>query len=212
MWEDFAQLAAQYYVSARFAARAGYVPLCGNLMHHAIELQLKCGLLKAKAIPTAEDARWTVRIHRAAQSFFSRRGIGSPPPTSVDEYMRKRYRHSLPRLWKAFQTCHPVQFPPQLHALIKTLEPWEEIRYPRRGITMSVMARSPQTSLPKPSGPAMRGVRQYSLIIEHADLFMQHTWSLIGISPEFFGMATHSSSIPVVTSVYSDDNIHMIYQ
>src|SRR5262245_52180009 len=35
----------QYYVAARFAARAGLVPTHGNLFHHAIEMCLKAALV-----------------------------------------------------------------------------------------------------------------------------------------------------------------------
>src|SRR5919109_157968 len=35
----------QYYVAARFAARAGLVPIHGNLFHHAIEMYLKAALV-----------------------------------------------------------------------------------------------------------------------------------------------------------------------
>ena len=35
----------QYYVAARFAARAGLVPIHGNLFHHAIEMCLKAALV-----------------------------------------------------------------------------------------------------------------------------------------------------------------------
>ena len=46
-------------MSGRFAAQAGYVPLCGNLLHHAIELQLKCGLIKAMRALTGLPHRVT---------------------------------------------------------------------------------------------------------------------------------------------------------
>lgn len=40
----FLQLGVQYYVAARAAARAGLLPVCGNLFHHAIEAFLKARL------------------------------------------------------------------------------------------------------------------------------------------------------------------------
>ena len=36
----------QYYVSARYAACAGFVPVYGNLFHHAVEMYLKAALLR----------------------------------------------------------------------------------------------------------------------------------------------------------------------
>ena len=40
------QLATQYYASGRFAALSGMLPVCGNLLHHAIEMYLKGALAK----------------------------------------------------------------------------------------------------------------------------------------------------------------------
>lgn len=45
--EAFFSLGTQYYVTARFSACAGLVPVCGNLFHHAIEMYLK-GCLSSK--------------------------------------------------------------------------------------------------------------------------------------------------------------------
>jgi len=41
----FADLATQYYVAARIAAKTGLVPIHGNLFHHAVELYLKAALV-----------------------------------------------------------------------------------------------------------------------------------------------------------------------
>jgi hypothetical protein len=43
--EAFLDLAMQYYVAGRFAARAGLVPVHGNLLHHAVEMFLKAVLV-----------------------------------------------------------------------------------------------------------------------------------------------------------------------
>ena len=44
---EFARLAAQYHASGRFAALSHYLPVAGNLLHHSIEMFLKCVLVKA---------------------------------------------------------------------------------------------------------------------------------------------------------------------
>lgn len=44
-----------HYIAGRFAARAGLMPACGNLMHHALEFMLK-GLLVDR-IPVAQLRR-----------------------------------------------------------------------------------------------------------------------------------------------------------
>ena len=38
------QLATQYYASGRFAALSGFLPVCGNLLHHSVEMYLKGAL------------------------------------------------------------------------------------------------------------------------------------------------------------------------
>jgi HEPN domain-containing protein len=48
----FHQRAMQYYASARFAARAGLMPIAGNLFHHAIEMILKSHL--SRTVSTVE--------------------------------------------------------------------------------------------------------------------------------------------------------------
>jgi hypothetical protein len=39
------QWATQYYVAGRLAARAGLIPVYGNLLHHAVEMYLKTALV-----------------------------------------------------------------------------------------------------------------------------------------------------------------------
>ena len=43
---EFARLAAQYHASGRFAALSHCIPVAGNLLHHSIEMFLKCVLVK----------------------------------------------------------------------------------------------------------------------------------------------------------------------
>ncbi len=40
------ELAMQYYASGRFAAINGMLPVCGNLLHHAVEMFLKGALAR----------------------------------------------------------------------------------------------------------------------------------------------------------------------
>ena len=42
----FVQSAYQYYATARWAAHANCLPVCGNLFHHAVEMFLKGGLAR----------------------------------------------------------------------------------------------------------------------------------------------------------------------
>jgi hypothetical protein len=42
---EFFDLATQYYVAARLAARGSLIPVTGNLFHHAVEMYLKAALI-----------------------------------------------------------------------------------------------------------------------------------------------------------------------
>ena len=95
MWEHYATLSGQYYVSARFAAQAGYVPLCGNLMHHAVELQLKCGLIKAGAVPKGAPLSSIGRVGLELRRILARYRLMRKPPEDADRYLQRKYRHSL---------------------------------------------------------------------------------------------------------------------
>lgn len=60
---SFCDLATQYYVVGRLAARAGQVPVHGNLLHHAVEMYLKGALIgtlslaQMKQRPYSHDIR-----------------------------------------------------------------------------------------------------------------------------------------------------------
>src|SRR5439155_19066176 len=41
----FCDWATQYYVVGRMAARAGFLPVYGNLLHHAVEMYVKAALI-----------------------------------------------------------------------------------------------------------------------------------------------------------------------
>ena len=47
---EFCRLAMQYHVSGRFAALSHCIPVAGNLLHHAIEMYLKCALVKTMSL------------------------------------------------------------------------------------------------------------------------------------------------------------------
>jgi hypothetical protein len=46
----FFSAGSQYYIAGRFGVFAGLNPVVGNLLHHAIEMDLKGALSKTKSI------------------------------------------------------------------------------------------------------------------------------------------------------------------
>ena len=51
----------QYYVSGRLAAKAGQMPVHGNLLHHAVELFLKAALIDAATLKEMKE-KWKHRL------------------------------------------------------------------------------------------------------------------------------------------------------
>jgi hypothetical protein len=69
--ELFLGNACQYYATARFAAHAGCVPVCGNLFHHAVEMFLKAGLTQQRALSDVTDMRHKLKkLWRAFKADF----------------------------------------------------------------------------------------------------------------------------------------------
>ncbi len=51
----FCAFATKYYVTGRFAARAGLIPIHGNLLHHAVEMYLKAALVGPLTIKESKN-------------------------------------------------------------------------------------------------------------------------------------------------------------
>jgi HEPN domain-containing protein len=70
----FADLATQYYVAARIAAKTGLAPIHGNLFHHAVELYLKAALVgtipveQMKRHPYSHDLRALWRAFKTREN------------------------------------------------------------------------------------------------------------------------------------------------
>jgi hypothetical protein len=63
-WQErqFVSASIQYYVAARGSAIAGFMPVSGNLFHHAFEMLLKTGIIRRNAaVNTNSDCNRTGR-------------------------------------------------------------------------------------------------------------------------------------------------------
>jgi hypothetical protein len=58
---QFAQLAFQYYVAGRTAYFQKLMPVCGNLLHHAVEMSLKAALTDTLTMPELKELRHKLR-------------------------------------------------------------------------------------------------------------------------------------------------------
>jgi hypothetical protein len=62
----FCDLATQYYVAGRLAARGGLVPVHGNLFHHAIEMYLKATLVGTRRFIVSSRSATRMRLSPGA--------------------------------------------------------------------------------------------------------------------------------------------------
>ncbi len=53
----FCDLATQYYISGRYAAKCFLVPVYGNLLHHAVEMYLKAALVGTLTVKQMKEHR-----------------------------------------------------------------------------------------------------------------------------------------------------------
>ena len=47
---EFGRLGAHYYIAGRFAFFSAFIPVAGNLLHHAVEMFLKGALIRTLAL------------------------------------------------------------------------------------------------------------------------------------------------------------------
>jgi hypothetical protein len=179
--ERLSKLAAQYYVTARFAAQSSYVPVCGNLMHHAVELLLKAGVVRAGGVPAG---------------------------VNVDTHLRKQFGHSLEKLWAEFKRQRPARDLSRFDGVVADLDPWEEIRYPSTaGFAIHVEGRAAER-VPVPALPGDTGF--FRMNVELCDEFFRELWAAVGLNPEWFRSIVKFGKETSV-STYEDDNRFMIY-
>ncbi len=77
---EFFSLGIQYYFSARFAAFAGFIPISGNLAHHAVEMCLKGHLSRTM---TEEQLRRS--NHNLTGLWFAFKNTASDPNLDVHD-------------------------------------------------------------------------------------------------------------------------------
>src|SRR5262245_472905 len=212
MWEQYARLAANYYVAARFTALAGYTPTCATLMHHAIEFLFKGGIIKAGGVPGGPKAPMWVKVRLWVLRTLAYY-LGFQPPRvdeEVDNYLRRKFGHRLKKAWKEFKRCHPSASLTSFDTVMSGLDRWEEVRYPSRGNAATIEFVSTTTPLPAPSGPAMYGVRTYTMNLEDQDRLFKELWTVASISAAYFRMEMGDVREPMALTAYEKYNSHRL--
>jgi hypothetical protein len=85
----------QYYAAARSAARAGLLPVCGNLYHHAIEALLKSPLSKRHSLTELKRhyAHDLLALWEAFKQEFSAEGLGGFDEAIINLQRFERLRY-----------------------------------------------------------------------------------------------------------------------
>jgi hypothetical protein len=112
-WDEYVRISVQYYSAAQHSAENGYSPVAGNLMHHAFEMLLKAGILKAEAAPKWQEP---------------------------EKWLQRRFGHRLTKLWAELSLALDLGTVQFYRRHIKHLDLWEEVRYPgrRRSVGMYI--------------------------------------------------------------------------
>jgi hypothetical protein len=90
----FIKNAFQYYATARFAAHAGFLPVSGNLFHHAIEMSLKAGLVQKRPLSELKDMGHKLKtLWRAFKMDYPATALDRHDATiaGLDKFERIRY-------------------------------------------------------------------------------------------------------------------------
>ena len=90
-------------MSGRFSTAGGSMPVCANLLHHAIELMLKACLAR------------------------------DDPRDVIEKYgFKSSYGHMLPTLWVEFKNRNSSKSYSEFDEIIVALHKFEDIRYPEK--------------------------------------------------------------------------------
>ncbi len=98
--EQYFQAAVQYHVTARYAALAGFLPVCGNLFHRAIEMYLKGHLCTTLNEAQRKKLKHNLRrIWRRFKKKVSDSGLDRFDETvsALDKFERIRYPEEIVR-------------------------------------------------------------------------------------------------------------------
>jgi hypothetical protein len=95
---EFFKLGMQYFAAARSAARAGFLPVCGNLHHHGLEMFFKGRLINSYSMEELKS-RFGHRLDKLWAAFKADTGSAldefDDVIVAVNEFERLRYPEDL---------------------------------------------------------------------------------------------------------------------
>jgi hypothetical protein len=103
--------------------------------------------------------------------------------------LKRRYRHHLRRLWKAFKAEHASAGLDVHDATIAALHKFEAIRYPDaitdRGMSAISTVRRPSTKSGRLATGGAAGVPYYELVLEDVDRLVAAIFDAARLNPDF---------------------------
>lgn len=147
----------QYYVAARFAVSAGFIPVGATLAHHALEAMLKgC----------------------AAE--------GATKEQILKFGYKQNFGHDLLKLWKAFIAKHPKLRLHGFKTMIRQLNDFEKIRFAEQLIGRGTLIEVAFTTPSKQHGPRPRTARRFMLRMDLFDKLVRTIFKAANKNPAFY--------------------------
>ena len=148
----------QYYVAARFAVAAGFVPVGATLAHHALEAMLKAC---------------------AAE--------GATKEQILKFGYKQNFGHNLMKLWSAFVAKYPASKLHGFKTMIRQLHEFENIRFAEQLIERGAQIEVMFQPRPKQSGPRRR-IPLFVLRMDLLDKLVRTIFKVANKNPAFYGM------------------------
>jgi hypothetical protein len=150
---QFAELAGQYYAAGRFAALTHCIPVAGNLLHHAVEMFVKCALTRTHSLAELKTfghklpALWVrfKEIHTALNCAHLDDAIAE-----LDRFERLRYPDSVVRegmqVVMSVSRAHFARLPkgpqPPYHLVLEDVDEVSLISASASGLSSQVFKRN----------------------------------------------------------------------
>jgi hypothetical protein len=168
--------AFEYYVSGRFAALNQF-KIAANLLHHAIEMILKFGLVKG--LPDGDV------------------------PAKLSKLRNRPYAHDLNELWSLYKSETGYPHLSRFDSVLSELHRWEDLRYGGFPVGLSTaMIFAPRRGTS--GSQALEPEDRYVLVLEDIDELFATILKASNINPRFLGVRFHSSA--AVQDWYSREN------
>jgi hypothetical protein len=173
----------EYYVAGRFCAINRFV-IAANLLHHAVELFIKFGILRYLPRQEAQD--------------------------EARRLSRRPYSHDLSTLWDRFNALVPAHGLEKFDDVISELNRWESLRYggfpTGRPLALSLLLLRPDNEAEPWVDDTSTDADSFQLVLEDIDELVSAILEASQVNPPFLGVR-HQFRTPV-KDYYLENNRH----